>query len=439
MTKEDVLRLVEENDVKFIRLQFTDLSGILKNLAITDRQLFKALDGCMFDGSSIIGFAEVERSDLVLIPDPDTFAIIPWRPQQGKVARLICDVYTPDGKPFEGDPRYILKRIVKKASDMGFVFNVGPECEFFLFHTDEEGNPTTRTHDTAGYFDLAPLDMGENSRREICLALEDMGFHIEASHHEVAIGQHEIDFRYSDALDAADKLSTFRMVVKTIAQKHGLHASFMPKPLFGVNGSGLHINMSLSKDGVNVFFDPNSEMNLSSTATSFIAGVLSHIKGITAIANPIVNSYKRLIPGYEAPVYIAWSQYNRSPLIRIPASHGESTRIELRSPDPSCNPYLTIALILAAGLEGIELGMKPAVPVDCNIFNMAEEKRCEHNIDVLPTNLKEALFEMEKDPLIKNTLGEHTFNKYLDLHRAEWNEYQSQIHDWEINRYLTKY
>ena len=375
-SKEDVLAMVEENGVKFIRLQFTDILGTLKNVAITDRQLEKALNNhCMFDGSSINGFVRVEESDMYLRPDLDTFVIFPWRPQQGKVARLICDVYMPDGTPFEGDPRYILKKAINKAKDMGYTMNVGPECEFFLFEVDNDGNPTLKTNDKGSYFDLGPIDLGENARRDMTLALEDMGFEIETSHHEVAAGQNEIDFKYADALVTADNIATFKYVVKSIAQRHGLYATFMPKPLHGVNGSGMHINISLIKDGKNAFHNEEDELGLSSVAYNFIGGVLKHIKEICPITNPLVNSYKRLVPDYEAPVYIAWSAKNRSPLIRVPSAREEGTRIELRSPDPSSNPYLVLACLLLAGLEGIKYNLEPPKCIDKNIFDLNREER----------------------------------------------------------------
>ena len=318
-TKQDVIKIVKEQDVKFIRLQFTDIFGQLKNVAITANQIEKALDNkCMFDGSSIEGFARIEESDMYLYPDPDTFVIFPWKQEEGKVARLICDIYTPDGKPFEGCPRNILKRSLKNAAKLGYTFNVGSELEFFLFLTDEQGKPTTKTHDAAGYFDLAPIDLGESARKEMCLTLEDMGFEIEAAHHEVARGQHERDFKYADALKTADNINTFKLVVKTIAQKHGLHATFMPKPIFGINGSGMHTNQSLFKDGKNAFYDPKDSIGLSKTAYSYIAGIMKHIKSMAAISNPLVNSYKRLVPGYEAPCYVAYGLRNRSTFIRIP-------------------------------------------------------------------------------------------------------------------------
>ena len=433
--------MVQEQDVKFIRLQFTDIFGILKNVAITADQLEKALDNkCMFDGSSIDGFVRIEESDMYLRPDPNTFAVFPWRPQTGKVARLICDVYNPDGTPFEGDPRYALRRAVNKAQSMGFdSFNVGPECEFFLFLTDSDGNPTTITHDNAGYFDLGPVDLGENARRDMALVLEEMGFEIEASHHEVAPGQHEIDFKYKDALSTADAILTFKLVVKTIAQRHGLHATFMPKPIFGINGSGMHTNMSLFKNGKNAFYDENDKLQLSQEAYWFIGGIIKHMKSMTALTNPTINSYKRLVPGYEAPVYIAWSARNRSPLIRIPAARGTSTRIELRCPDPSCNPYLSLAAILSAGLDGIENKIDPGESVDKNIFAMTKEQRLEEGIESLPGGLNEAIEEMKKSELIKEILGEHIFEKYIEAKEEEWDSYRTKITQWEIDEYLTKY
>ena len=352
-TREDILRMVEEEDVGFIRLQFTDIFGTMKNIAITTSQLDKALNNeIMFDGSSIEGFARVEESDMYLYPNLNTFEIFPWRPQQGKVARLICDVYKPDGTPYESDPRYILKKVMAEAKEMGYEFNVGPELEFFLFHTDDDGLPTTLSHESAGYFDLGPLDLGENARRDMVLTLEDMGFEIESSHHEAAPAQHEIDFRYDEALTTADNIMTFKLVVKTIAKRHGLHATFMPKPKFGINGSGMHLNMSISRDGINVFQDAKDEYGLSKEAYCFIGGIMKHMKALTFITNPSINSYKRLIPGYEAPVYIAWSAKNRTPLIRIPGSRGEYTRVELRNPDPSANPYLALRYVLRRVLTG---------------------------------------------------------------------------------------
>ena len=439
-SKEDILAMVEENGVKFIRLQFTDILGTLKNVAITDRQLEKALNNhCMFDGSSINGFVRVEESDMYLRPDLDTFVIFPWRPQQGKVARLICDVYMPDGTPFEGDPRYILKKAINKAKDMGYTMNVGPECEFFLFEVDNDGNPTLKTNDKGSYFDLGPIDLGENARRDMTLALEDMGFEIETSHHEVAAGQNEIDFKYADALVTADNIATFKYVVKSIAQRHGLYATFMPKPLHGVNGSGMHINISLIKDGKNAFHNEEDELGLSSVAYNFIAGVLKHIKEICPITNPLVNSYKRLVPDYEAPVYIAWSAKNRSPLIRVPSARGEGTRIELRSPDPSSNPYLVLACLLLAGLEGIKYNLEPPKCVDKNIFDLNREERKRENIESLPESLHEAVAYMQKSDLVKEALGKNTFEYYIRAKEVEWDNYRTQVHQWEITSYLSKY
>ena len=436
-TKQDVLRLVQEEDVEFIRLQFTDIFGTMKNVAITSSQLEKALDNnCMFDGSSIEGFVRIEESDMYLYPDLDTLNVFPWRPQQGKVARLICDVYRPSREPFEGDPRYILKKVVKQAAELGYQFDVGPECEFFLYHTDDNGQPTTLTHERAGYFDLGPMDLGENARRDMVLTLEDMGFEIEASHHEMAPAQHEIDFRYDEALTTADNIMTFKLAVKTIAKRHGLHASFMPKPKTGINGSGMHINMSLSRDGKNIFADAGDPNGLSQEAYYFIGGLMKHIKGMCAITNPLVNSYKRLVPGFEAPVYIAWSGINRSPLIRIPSERGEGTRIELRCPDPSANPYLVLAVCLAAGLNGIQNQIMPPAAVDKNIFDMTEEEIQKEGIDVLPNNLLEAVCEMEKDELVKEVLGTHNSRRYIKAKKKEWAEYSRQVSGWELDQYL---
>ena len=440
-SKEDIMRIVQEQDVKFIRLQFTDILGTLKNVAITADQLEKALNNQhMFDGSSIEGFVRIEESDMYLRPDLSTFVIFPWRPHSGKVARLICDVYNPDGTPFEGDPRYALRKAIKKAQDMGYEkFNVGPECEFFLFLTDEEGNPTTVTQDNGGYFDLGPVDHGEDARREMVLVLEEMGFEIEASHHEVAPGQHEIDFKYNDALTAADAIVTFKLVVKTVAQRHGLHATFMPKPIYGIAGSGMHVNTSLCRDGENIFFDEKDPLQLSREAYWFIGGIMEHMRSMTALTNPLVNSYKRLIAGYEAPVYIAWSARNRSPLIRVPAARGLATRLELRSPDPSCNPYLALAAILAAGLEGIENKIQPPQPSNINIFHMTPEERRTHGITELPCSLDEAVDEMSKSSFIREVLGDHIFNKYIEAKREECNDYKTRVTKWELDSYLMKY
>ena len=440
--KEDIFRMVEEEDVEFIRLQFTDMFGMLKNVAITAGQLEKALNNrCVFDGSAIEGFVREEETDMYLHPDLDTFTIFPWRPQQGKVARLVCDVYGPDGTPFEGDPRYILKKVLKEAEELGFYFNVGPECEFFLFHMDDEGRPTTKTHEMAGYFDVAPIDLAENVRRDIVLNLEEMGFEIESSHHEIAPAQHEVDFQYEKGLKAADNILTFKMAVKSIAKQHGLHATFMPKPKAGVNGSGMHINMSLEdKLGKNLFADTDDKLGLSRLAYEFMAGILAHIKSMCLLTNPIVNSYKRLIPGYDAPVYIAWSRAtNRGQIVRIPSSRGASTRLELRSPDSAMNPYLALAACLAAGLDGIKNHMELPEPVVQNIYAMDEETIKERGIDHLPETLGEAIDEFEEDVFLRNVLGDHIFYKYLEAKKEEWNVFRSQVTDWEIGEYLYKY
>ena len=439
-TKQQIIDMVQEEDVEFIRLQFTDIFGTLKNIAITSSQLEKALDNkCMFDGSSIEGFVRIEESDMYLYPDLATFEIFPWRPQQGKVARLICDVYKPNGQPFEGDPRYILKKVLNEAEQMGYGFSVGPECEFFLFHTDDYGNPTTETHERAGYFDLAPVDLGENCRRDMVLNLESMGFEIETSHHEVAPAQHEIDFKYADALKTADNIMTFKLTVKSIAKRHGLYATFMPKPKHGVSGSGMHINMSMTKDGINIFADENDKVGLSSEAYHFIAGIMEHSKGITFITNPLVNSYKRFVPGYEAPIYIAWSATNRSPLIRIPAAGGDGTRVELRSPDPSANPYLTLAVCLAAGLDGIKRKAQPMESVDRNIFEMTAEEKEAAGIESLPQSLDEAINEFLKDKFVQDILGEHISEKLVEAKKREWQEYREKVTNWELEEYLHKY
>ena len=440
-TKDDIFRMVEEEDVEFIRLQFTDIFGTLKNIAITSSQLEKALDNkCMFDGSSVEGFVRIEESDMYLYPDYDTFEIFPWRPQQGKVARLICDVYTPDGKPFEGDPRWILKKTIKEANEMGYRFDVGPECECFLFHTDDNGLPTTLSHEKAGYFDLGPNDLGENIRRDMVLTLEEMGFEIEASHHEVAPAQHEIDFKYDEVLKTADNIQTFKMTVKTIAKRHGLYATFMPKPKFGISGSGMHINMSLAtEEGKNIFADENGKIGLSDDAYHFIAGIMKHARGMSAITNPLVNSYKRLVPGYEAPVYIAWSAKNRSPLIRIPASRGNGTRVELRNPDPTANPYLVLALCLAAGLDGIKNKIEVPESVDCNIYEMTPGERRAAGIENMPADLKEAVDCLVADEFLCSVLGEHITTKYVEAKMKEWENYTTRVSQWEIDEYLYKY
>ncbi|WP_347491279.1 type I glutamate--ammonia ligase [Desulfoscipio sp. XC116] len=440
MDKREVIAEAREKGVKFIRLQFTDLLGVMKNVAITIDQLEKALDGeLMFDGSSIYGFTRIEESDMYLRPDPNTFVVFPWRPREGGVARLMCDIYNPDGSPFDGCPRVILQRQLAKAAELGYTLQVGPELEFFLFCMDDNNVPTLKTHDNAGYFDLSPVDLGEQARREIVLTLEQMGFEIEASHHEVAPGQHEIDFKYSDALDTADKIVTFKFVVRTIAQRHGLHATFMPKPVFGINGSGMHTNQSLFRGNRNAFYDEKGSMQLSKEAYYYIGGLLKHARALAAVTNPTVNSYKRLVPGYEAPVYLAWSGCNRSPLIRIPAKRGQSTRVELRNPDPSCNPYLALAGCLAAGLDGVVNQIDPPPACDRNIYRMTDAELDELDIKSLPGSLQEAYAELSRNETIKGALGEHIYEKLLEAKAKEWEAFCLQVHQWEIDRYLTMF
>lgn len=439
-TKQDILRLVEEDDVEFIRLQFTDMFGNLKNVAITTGQLERALNNeCMFDGSSIEGFVRIEESDMLLYPDPDTYVTFPWRPQQGKVARLICDVYTADRKPFEGDPRYVLKRVIKEAAEMGYTFDVGPELEFFLYNMEEDGRPTTYSSERAGYFDLGPLDFGENARRDMVLTMEEMGLAIEGSHHEVSPAQHEIDIKHDDALRTADNIMTFKLVARTIAKRHGLHATFMPKPKFGVDGSGMHVNISMKKLGKNIFDDPSGKLGLSKEAYHFIAGIMKHAEAITVITNPLVNSYKRLVPNFEAPIYIAWSANNRSPLIRIPAVRGADTRLELRFPDPSANPYLALAVCLAAGLDGIKNQLTPPDSIDRNVFELSAEERQKLGVRSLPANLNEAICELEKSEFVRDVLGEHISKKYIAAKKAEWDDYRTQVTQWELDQYLYCY
>ena len=439
-SKEDIIQMVKEDDVEFIRLQFTDLFGNLKNVAITTNQLEKALNNeCMFDGSSIEGFVRIEESDMYLYPDLNTYVTFPWRPQQGKVARLICDVYTIDRRPFEGDPRYVLKKVLKEAKDMGYTFDVGPELEFFLYNLDENGQPTTKTEEKAGYFDLGPLDYGENARRDMVLTLEEMGISVESTHHEVAPGQHEIDIKYGEALNTADNIMTFKLVARTIARRHGLHATFMPKPKYGINGSGMHVNISLKKDGKNIFGNPDDKLGLSNEAYHFIAGIIKHIESITAITNPLVNSYKRLVPNYEAPVHVAWSVANRSPLIRIPSERGNSTRIELRSPDPAANPYLALAVCLAAGLDGIKNKLMPPESIEANLFELSAEDRAKLGIRRLPSTLDEAIHALEKSDFMKRVLGEHISTRYIEAKKREWEEYRTRVTQWEIDQYLNRY
>ncbi len=436
LTNDDILKSIEENQVKFLRLQFVDIGGMIKNVGIPVSQAEKALNsGIAFDGSSIEGFVRIEESDMVLKPDVNTYRILPWDICGGKVARLICDVYKPDGKPFEGDPRYVLKRALNEAAKNGFIMNTGPELEFFFFKREND-QPTNVPHDFGGYFDFPPIDQAEEIRQLIVVALENMGFNIEASHHEVSNGQHEIDFKYADALTTADNVITFKFVTKTIARRNNLHASFMPKPIFGINGSGMHTNISLFKDGKNAFYDDSKDLEVSDTLRYFIGGLKKHVKSFTAVTNPIVNSYKRIVPGYEAPVYIAWSGANRSSMIRIPAARGMSTRIELRSPDPSCNPYLSFSVILMAGLDGIRNKIDPGEPTTLNLFHLTDEGRKKKGIDSLPGSLTEALDYLETDSTIKEALGDHVFADFMRLGRAEWDAYRISVHDWELNRYL---
>jgi len=437
MTAEEVLKKVKEEGIKFIRLQFTDINGTIKNVEIPSEELETAFEkGIMFDGSSIEGFVRIEESDMYLRPDPDTFAVLPWTSENIKSARLICDVYTPDGKPFEGDPRYRLKVVKEKAEKMGFSVFAGPELEFFIIPADDEGKPILRFLDSGSYFDLLPLSKAEELRRDTAVALRKMGILVEASHHEVAPSQHEVDFKYSDILKTADNTQTVKLVIKTMAIFHGFHATFMPKPFFGVNGSGMHVHMSLFKDGKNAFYDPNDPLGLSDTLRKFVGGLMKHARAITAITNPTINSYKRLVPGYEAPVNIAWSVGNRSAMIRVPKARGERTRIEYRAPDPSCNIYLAFAVMVSAGLHGIEEGIEPPPPVEENIYRMPAERKKELKIMPLPGSLKEAIEEMEKDPLIKEVLGDHIYEKFLETKEREWREFTVHVTDWELKKYI---
>ena len=439
-SKEDIIRIVREQDIQFIRMQFTDIFGQLKNVTVTASQVEKALAGqIMFDGSSIEGYTRIEESDQYLHPDLNTFAVLPWSREYGPCARLICDVYNPDGTLFSGDPRGVLQSVLAEAAAMGYTFNVGPECEFFLFKLDKDGKPTTETNDEVSYFDQGPLDTGEVTRRRICLALEEIGFEIEASHHECAAGQHEIDFKYADALTAADNIMTFKLAVKTLAQQDGLHATFMPKPIFGVAGNGMHVNMSLFRDGKNAFYDESDPRRLSPITYSFIAGILEHIGAVCALTNPLVNSYKRLVPGYEAPCYTSWSTGNRSALVRVPAPRGVGTRIELRNPDPSCNPYLALAVCLAAGLDGIRRGLTPPPEVTENIYEMSDAARRAHGIGSLPVSLHQAIEALRADRYIAGVLGEHALSQYLAGKEAEWRSYCTRVSSWEIERYITVY
>lgn len=438
-TADEIRKNAKEENVHYLRLMFTDILGTIKNVEVPIRQLDKVLDNkMMFDGSSIEGFVRIEESDMYLYPDLDTWLIFPWLTREdGKIARLICDVRTVDGEPFQGDPRSNLKRLLGEMKEMGFdSFNLGPEPEFFLFKLDEKGEPTQDTNDNGGYFDLAPTDSAENCRRDITLELERLGFNVEASHHEVAPGQHEIDWEYADAVRACDYIQTFKLVVRTIARKHGLHATFMAKPRQGISGSGMHCNVSLFKDGENLFYDPSAENGLSETCLHFIAGVLKHAPAMTAICNPTINSYKRLVPGFEAPVYIAWSSQNRSPLIRIPASRGKSTRIEVRSVDPTANPYLALATILKAGLEGVKNRIDVPKSIDRNIYKMTPNERQKAGIHDLPEDLRAAVKALEEDEVIQEALGEHIFQNFVEAKQVEWDAYRQQVTEWERETYF---
>jgi glutamine synthetase len=439
-TKNDILQYAGKQNVRFLRLQFTDILGVNKNVELPRSQFEKALEGdILFDGSSIQGFVRIEESDMLLSPDLSTFRVFPWGDPEQRVARLICDISTPDGAPFDGDPRRVLKRQIAKAAEMGYSMNAGMEAEFFVFKPGDRGEPMTATHDVGGYFDLAPADLGEEARRAIVAALEQMGFEVEAAHHEVAHGQHEIDFRYADALTTADNIATFRFVVKYVAQQFGLIASFMPKPVFGQNGSGMHAHQSLFRGKDNAFWDASSQWELSTVALQYIGGLLRHARGFCAITNPLVNSYKRLVPGFEAPVNVAWSMRNRSPLIRVPARRGTGTRVEVRMPDPSANPYLALAVMLAAGVDGIATQADHREPVDTNIFEMSFREKRRLRIDDLPHDLNEACDELEKDDLILEALGEHVAKNFLHAKRHEWHEYITQVTQWELDNYLLKY
>ena len=435
--KEYVLKMAKEHDVKFIKLWFTDILGMLKSFAITVEELEGALEeGMGFDGSSIQGFARIDESDMVALPDPDTFQLLPWRPREHRaVARMFCDILRPGGETFEGDPRYVLKKNLKRAADMGYTFYVGPELEYFYFR-DSNG---TEPLDQGGYFDLTPRDAATDMRKETVLTLEDMGIGVEYSHHEVASSQHEIDMRYTDALTMADNVMTYRLVVKEVALKYGVYATFMPKPVFGINGSGMHVHQSLFKGERNAFFDKDDEYNLSKVAKGYIAGLLKHAPEITSVTSQWVNSYKRLVPGYEAPVYLSWARRNRSDLIRVPEyrpGREKATRIEYRSPDPACNPYLAFSVMLAAGLEGIEEGLEPPPPVEENVYEMTEEERQERGIGTLPASLLEAILLTEKSEIVRKALGEHVFEAFIQNKKIEWDHYRTQVTEYELKRYL---
>lgn len=436
-SKAYVLKMAKEHDVKFIRLWFTDILGVLKSFAITVEELENALENGMgFDGSSIEGFARIDESDMVAMPDPDTFKLLPWRPREHRaVGRMFCDVLKPGGEPFEGDPRFVLKRNLKKAADLGYTFYVGPELEFFYFKSADE----TEGLDRGGYFDMTPLDTATDLRRDSVLALEELGIDVEYSHHEVAASQHEIDMRYTDALTMADNVMTYRLVVKQVALNHGVYATFMPKPVFGINGSGMHVHQSLFKGSKNAFFDASDPYFLSKTARSYIAGLLKYAPEFTCVANQWINSYKRLVPGYEAPVYLSWARRNRSDLVRVPEyrpGRENATRIEFRSPDPACNPYLAFSVMLAAGLAGIEQGLEPPAPVEENVYEMTEEERASRGIGTLPASLLEAVQLTEKSDLVREALGDHVFGNFVANKKIEWDDYRIQVTEYELNKYL---
>jgi len=438
--RQALLERMRKDKVRFLRLMFSDIQGSNKNVEVPESQFEKALRGdIMFDGSSIEGFSRIEESDMLLVPDLDTYVIFPFEESQGKVARLICDVYNADHTPFAGCPRLTLRRTIAKLDAMGLRPVCGPEVEFFLFERDRNGEPTVRTHDAGGYFDLLPVDLGEEARRDIVNVLEALGFEIEAAHHEVAPGQHEIDFKYADALQSADFVMTFKMVVKKIALDYGLHATFMPKPIYGINGSGMHTHQSLFRGDENVFYDPDMEYQLSDTARQYIGGVLKHARAFVAITNPLVNSYKRLVPGYEAPVNVAWSERNRSPLARVPERRGVGTRVEIRIPDPSCNPYLAFAVMLASGHDGIVEQIDCGPPVNKNIFSMSDREKRRLKITQLPGDLSQAIAFLKKDAVMRETLGEHVWQQLITHHESVWAEYISQVHGWELDRYLTSH
>ncbi|MGD9143053.1 MAG: type I glutamate--ammonia ligase [Dehalococcoidia bacterium] len=441
---EYVIKTAKEHDVKFIRLWFTDILGMLKSFAITVEELEGALqEGMGFDGSSIEGFARIDESDMVAMPDPDTFQLLPWRPREHRaVARMFCDVLKPGGEPFQGDPRYVLKRNLKRAADLGYTYYVGPELEYFYFkqNPDDPTEPTTKVLDKGGYFDLTPLDAAVDMRKDTVLQLEEMGIGVEYSHHEVAHSQHEIDMRYTDALTMADNVMTYRLVVKEVAMNHGVYATFMPKPVFGINGSGMHVHQSLFKGDKNAFFDASDEYHLSKEAKGYIAGLLKHAQEITVVCNQWVNSYKRLVPGYEAPVYLSWARRNRSDLVRVPEyrpGREKATRIEFRSPDPACNPYLAFSVMLAAGLEGIEKGYEVPEPVEENVYEMSEEERNRRGIGVLPASLLEAIQVTENSEVVRKALGDHVFDAFIQNKKIEWDEYRSQVTEFEIDKYLS--